>query len=88
MTGFLRFIRGIIGLIFGLKVLDLFTGIVSFVGWLQNNPSYSISPTVFSIDLVVLLVSALLFDWLQTVINRRHSKTSASSTLLPNRWSL
>ena len=88
MTGFLRFIRGIIGLIFGLKAVDLFTDAVSFVGWLQNNPSYSISPTAISIDLVVLLLSALLFDWLRTVINRRHLKTSGSSTLLPNRWSL
>ena len=89
MIGFLRVVRGFVGIVFGLKVLGLFSDIIALVGWLQNNPSYPNPLASSSLDLVILLVAAALFDGLRTLINRMQAMRSGSTVLvLPQRWSL
>ena len=89
MIDLLRVVRGVVGIAFGLKVLGLFSDIIAFVGWLQNNPSYPNPLSSSSLDLVILLIAGAMFDGLRTLINRIHAKRSGSTVLvLPQRWSL
>ena len=71
MFGFLRLIRGICGLLFGMQIV----GLLPVLTWLQNLGAVTgnIWAQVF-FKILAMLLFGWLFFWLRNSINQQHTK--------------
>lgn len=74
MFGFLRFVRGLCGLLFGLNIMGLYAMNTWFL---------------FAVNIVSMVVSGVFFFWLRRYINRTYTaKHGKPHPDLGNRWAL
>lgn len=90
MFGLLRFVRAIVGIVLGMRVIGLISDITGLVAYLGNaDVPMKMTPLAVSVDLAVLLAAFACFTGLRRFINWLHNKRfGRPHPALLKEWSL